>query len=136
MKHVWFGLDPGITTGWAALSDDGKVIGSGDLDTEFLRTELDALIRGFHRTGHAINVVIERMPRVGGTGRLGRRLDDVWKDIYEIIEQTYELPVQLIPPGEWKPSRVARHTRIRGISSVHQKDAIKMTMYAMSRREG
>ena len=134
-KHAWLGIDPGVTTGWALVDDSGALQASGNLPEDHLRTGLDDLVRHLHREGLLrLDAVIENMPRVGGMGRLAKRLEDVRRIITEVIEDVYEIPTQRVAPGEWKPSRVARETRFgRGKMTPHERDAARMAMYVRSR---
>jgi hypothetical protein len=134
-KVAWLGVDPGITTGWVILHDDGRLIGSGTFEPEVLAASLDHLVRELHRGGYCIEVVVEQMPRTGGVGALARALDSVWQSLYGVIDSTYELPYVLVSPSRWKPSRVARLTEIPGGFTVHQADALRMTRYEMNRRK-
>jgi len=134
--HVWLGLDPGLTTGWAVIADNGEVLGSGNLPVSDLERGLDELVRGLHRSGHAIDAVVERMPRVGGAGKMAKQMEDVWRALYVVVEATYEVPYLFVAPGEWKPSRVARTTKLKRGMTPHQRDAIRMTLYMMEKTHG
>ncbi len=133
-RQAWLGLDPGVTTGWVVLGEDARIIATGTADVAALRKTIDHLIRGLHRTGYCVEVVIEEMPRAGGLGPLARTLDDVWREIYEVVDATYELHYVLVSPSRWKPSRVARLTEVPSGITVHQADALRMTRYEISRR--
>ena len=131
--HVWVGIDPGITTGWAILSDDGRNIGRGTFVEENLRDGLDELIRGIHRSGMTITAVIERMPP-GTQGDLARRLEAVRATVTELICDVYDLPTQFILPGEWKTSRAAKTATPHPDSKTqHEIDAAMMTLYAIGK---
>lgn len=138
MKHMWLCLDPGITTGWALLADDGEVKGTSVWGTDELGSTLDLLIRANHLAGYSLTVVQELMPSTGKMGALGQKLERVRQQIALVVEETYELPVVRVAPGEWKPSRIAKTTRVPGRFNgaplmVHQKDAIKMGRYVIDR---
>lgn len=133
-KHAWLGIDPGVTTGWALMTDDGKVAGSGNLVESELKRMLDTIIRAAHGEGYALTAVIERVPRAGGVGKLGHRLDFVVGVVREVVNETYDLPSVVVTPGEWKPSRVAKtQKRPRNKLTQHQWDAIRMTLYVIDR---
>jgi len=139
VKHIWLALDPGITTGWALLDDEGRLRGTSVWGTAELKEALDILIRMSFTAGYTMTVVEERMPSAGGLGELARKLEAVRADIRKIVEETYELPVIWVTPGEWKPSRAARMTKtppkFNGTPLMtHQKDAIKMARYAQEAR--
>lgn len=138
-KHAWLAIDPGITTGWALLADDGAVMGTAVWGTHELREALDLLIRQAYSAGYALDVVIEEMPNTGLNGPLGKKLEWVRNQIKWVVSETYELPVHRILPGVWKPSRVARTTELPRTwrdepLMTHQKDAIRMGRYAISVR--
>lgn len=134
--HVWLGIDPGVTTGWALVADDGKVLGTGDLVPENIEFGLDKIVRGLHRTSRTITVVIERIPRTGGMGGLARKMEEVLTAIHEVIDEVYDLPVIQVAPGEWKQSRVAAQELgwERGVSQ-HQKDAAVMARYVADKEQ-
>jgi hypothetical protein len=140
LKHAWLAIDPGITTGWALLSDTGEVMGTSVWGTAELRKSLDLVVRLAHTSGYSLTVVIERMPSTGKMGALGQKLEAVRRDIASIVEETYELRTMYIMPGEWKPSRIARTAEVpRKFDGsplmTHQKDAIRMGRYAQSKEE-
>ena len=107
MKRAWLCLDPGITTGWALLAEDGSILGTSVWGTAELRESLDLLIRKTFTSGYSLAAVVEEMPP-GAHGPIARKLEAVRRDIEVIVCETYEIPTARITPGEWKPSRVAR----------------------------
>lgn len=136
-KHAWLALDPGLTTGWALVEDDGSNAGCGNLDHADLRRQLDTLIRSSHASGFWLTVVIEDQPRVGQMSALGKQLRDVWQTIGAVTVETYELPIRVVTPGVWKPSREARLAKIprkwNGKTlTPHQRDAIRMGLFAIA----
>ena len=139
-QRVWLCLDPGITTGMALLDNDGELRASTVWGTHEVKTALDTMIRALHLTGYNIEVVIEKMPP-GSYGQLGAKLEAVRRDIMSVVEETYELPVTMIAPGEWKPSRIAKTTSVRGWRfdgtpmTTHQKDALRMGRYTIDKRK-
>ena len=138
-QRVWLCLDPGIATGMALLDDDGKLRATTVWGTAEVKASLDAMVRALHISDYRIEVIIEKMPP-GSYGQLGAKLEAVRRDIMSVVEETYELPVTLIAPGEWKPSRIARTAavkswRFNGTPMViHQKDAYRMGLYAQDKR--
>ena len=131
-QHAWIGLDPGITTGWAVLADDGKVYGHGTFVEENVFEGLDKLVRGMHRTARSVTIVVEQMPSAGRMSDLAQRLEHVRGLIDEVISDIYDLPVVYVAPGEWKTSRVARLAKPKA-RTQHEKDAIVMTAYAIAK---
>jgi hypothetical protein len=135
---VWLCLDPGITTGMAVLDDAGELRASTVWGTGEIADNLDAIIRGLHISGYGVHVVIEKMPP-GSYGSLAAKLEDVRRVIYSIVQDTYELPITAISPGEWKPSRAAKTAvvkswRFAGTPMMtHQRDAFKMGRYAIDK---
>lgn len=134
-RRAWLGVDPGVTTGWALVSDDGDVLGSGNFDEEHVKDGLDTLVRVAHNDGMALTAVVERIPRAGGASRLGHRLDYVVGVVREVLSDVYALDLIEVTPGEWKPSRVAKTIRFsykKGRTN-HERDAIRMTQYVRER---
>ena len=139
MSRLWLCLDPGITTGWAVLDETGKVLATSVWGTAELKVSLDVLIRQVFTSGHELEVVIEKMPQTGGLGLLGQKLEVVRREINDIVSETYELPVTYVLPGTWKPSRVARTTKVPGRFKgtplmTHQRDAVRMGRFTIDRR--
>lgn len=137
MNHAWLGLDPGITTGFVALDDDGRLIATTVWGTAELENALDAVIRQANTADTRLTVVVEAMPSVGRMGALAKKLEAVRKVIYAVLH-TYDVRIIEIAPGEWKPSRVAKTIVVpRKFNEtplmIHQKDAMKMTAYAISK---
>ena len=135
-KHAWLCLDPGITTGWAVLDDEGSIMATSVWGTGELKTSLDLLIRQAFTSAYTLDAVIEKMPNTGRMGLLGQKLEKVRREIMDIIETTYEIPVTMVLPGTWKPSRVARITKVPGRFMktplmTHQRDAIRMGRYVI-----
>lgn len=131
-EHAWVGIDPGITTGWAVLADDGRPHGHGTFVEENVYDGLDLLIRGLHRAGLHVTAVVEQMPGVGKMSDLQQRLERVRQIVTEIVEEVYDLPVIYVAPGEWKTSRVAKLARPKA-RTQHERDAIVMTAYAIAK---
>jgi hypothetical protein len=128
--HVWLGIDPGVTTGIAILDDNGELVGTTQLHAETVGEDLDELIRKIHRADRTIAVVREKIARVG-SGALAQTLDQVLRDIHEVVIEVYDLPTHEVTPGEWKPSRVAKQLRpeLDKKLSAHEKDAACMAAY-------
>jgi predicted RNase H-like nuclease (RuvC/YqgF family) len=131
--HAWLGIDPGVTTGWALVADDEKVLGHGTLDEDSVKSGLDRLIRGVHGSSRTLTVVVEKMPAAGKMSELASRLERVRRDVSEVVVDVYDLPVQVIPPGEWKTSRVAKTSGRLDARTQHERDAITMTRYAIQK---
>lgn len=138
-KAAFICLDPGISTGMAAISDpDGYLIATATWQPDNLRVSLDTLIRALHLEGFRLTAVVEQMPHVGKNSQLERDLEAVRHDIVDVLD-IYDLLVLRITPGEWKPSRIAKTAVIPKEHdgkklTVHQKDAIKMGAYALERK--
>lgn len=133
-RHAWLGIDPGVTTGWALLEDDGALVAAGDAPDDAVARTIDEVIRMAHRLEYALDVVIEKMPGAGKMGHLASRLEVTRQEIRRVVIDVFDLPVMVVPPGEWKPSRVGRQKREwkRG-TSQHQKDATTMALYVIDR---
>lgn len=140
LKHMWLCIDPGITTGWALLADDGKVKATSVWGTAELKISLDLIIRMAYTSGYTLTAVVELMPNTGKMGQLGQKLEAVRRDIEAVIVDTYDIPTLRIMPGEWKPSRVARTTTVPRLFNatplmIHQADAIRMGRYAIEKEK-
>lgn len=133
-------LDPGITTGMAVLSDpDCYLLATTNWTPDNLGQSLDVLVRHLHLEGFTLSAVVEKMPRSGG--RSEDTLDQVRRTIHEVLVETYEVPTTYVPPGVWKPSRIARTAALpkdwEGKRlTTHQRDAIKMGCYALEKKHG
>jgi hypothetical protein len=132
--HVWLGIDPGVTTGVALLDEKGVVLNTFNLHSATVKDDLDEMIRRIHRSGMVINVVKEKIARVGG-GELARTLEGVVHDVQEVVVDVYDLPMHEVTPGEWKSSRVAKTLRptLDKKLSAHEKDAICMAAYVLDK---
>ncbi len=141
VPHAYLALDPGITTGWALLDPDSdEILGSSVWGTAELKGTLDLLIRTVFTAGARLTAVIEKMPNTGRMGPLGQKLEQVRRDIYGTITDVYEIPVRVVAPSEWKPSRVARVGKARlpkkfngSPLTPHQRDAILMGWYVIDK---
>lgn len=136
-KHAWLALDPGLTTGWALIEDDTTCRGLGNIPHDEIRVRLDTLVRSIHASGYWVSVVVEDQPRVGEMSQLGKQLRDVWQAIGAVTVETYELPVRVVTPGVWKPSREARLMKVprrwnNRPLTTHQRDALRMAAYALA----
>jgi phenylpyruvate tautomerase PptA (4-oxalocrotonate tautomerase family) len=124
----------------ALLDDEGELRATTVWGTEEVKRTLDTMIRALHLTGYNVEVVIEKMPP-GSYGQLGAKLEAVRKDIMLVVSETYEMPVTMIAPGEWKPSRIAKTTTVKGWRfggtpmMTHQRDAVRMGRYAIDKRK-
>ena len=68
---------------------------------------------------------------------LARKIEEVRRDIAFIPEETCEITVISVTPGEGKTSPVARTTNLptrwlKNPLTIHQRDALKMGRYAQS----
>ena len=126
-------IDPGGTTGYALVNDDGSVRACGNWRPEDLDLGLDGLIRAVNRQGHALEAVVEKLAQVRPAGKLGDTLQYVVKTTNKVLA-LYDLTVHVITPTEWKSSASARLEI--GIDqwdgellTQHQKDAIRIGRY-------
>lgn len=138
-RHAYLCLDPGITTGFALLDDEGEILGTTVWGTAELEDALDLVIRTCFTNGIRLTAVIEKMPP-GMYGELATKLERVRQIITKLVTDTYEIPTVHVAPGEWKPSRIARTTPLpwRFNNSpviIHQKDAIRMGRYVIEKEK-
>jgi hypothetical protein len=131
-------LDPGITTGWALIDDDGRLEGCGNFLPEDLHDGLDFLIRKVNRTGDELEVVQEHLAYARMSGSLGINLRYVLEAIDRVIVGCYDLKRVFVTPGQWKTSAVAAQSRPEKWDgqplTQHQKDAIGIAWYRLSKR--
>ena len=130
-------LDPGGTSGYALLTDDGSVRACGNWKPEDIDVAMEHMIRAVNRSGHELEIVIEQLA-VGRQGPLATTLAYVTRTIDNIVA-LYDLPVYRFPPGEWKTSSAGRLPL--GVDfwdgqtlTPHQKDAIRLGRYRLQRR--
>ena len=126
-------IDPGLTTGWAVISE-GAIVGTGVFEIHELEAGIDTLVRGMHRAGYSLTAVIEEMPRAGRMSQLSARLEEARQILHKILNDTYLLVIYYVTPGAWKPSRIGRKTEVPETFggkpvTIHQKDAIRMGCY-------
>ena len=131
-------IDPGITTGWAVISE-GAIVGTGIFHVDDLESGLDTLVRGMHRAGYSLTVVIEEMPRGGRMSQLSARLEQIRQTLGKVLADTFELVIYYVTPGAWKPSRVGRQFKMPQEFGgkplvIHQKDAIRMGYYFIDKK--
>lgn len=136
MKHAWLSIAPGIATGWALVSDDGKLIGTSAWGTHELRESLDLLVRQAFTSGWTITVVLEKMPNLAAMGVFGKKLSRVYADVMHVVGDTYELRTVYVAPSAWPKSTAARAARVPATwqkSPVlpRQRDAIRMAHHAL-----
>lgn len=117
-------LDPGITTGFAVLADDGRLLDSGNIMAEDLRCH-PKILQFVESTG--VEVVIE--PVLKPTrGKLADQLADVWGTL-----RMYFPNAAVVGPGQWKqnsyifnyPFPKERFPR----PTPHQRDAFRIGIY-------
>ena len=131
-------IDPGIETGWAVLDRETQaVLGTGVLMPDDVKAGLDTVIRGMHRAGYALSVVVEEMPHTGRLSTLSSRLEQVRRTISSVME-TFDFDVRHVLPGTWKPSRVARRAKLPQefggkFLLTHQRDAIRLALYVIDK---
>ena len=140
--HAVLAIDPGITTGWALIDPvRDEILGTSVWGTAELKETLDLLIRKCFTAGMSLEAVIEKMPSVGKTGPLAMKLEAIRREIYGLVQDVYDIPVTVVAPSEWKPSRVARTGKAKLPKKFngsplmpHQRDAILMGRYVIDRR--
>lgn len=132
---VLLAVDPGVTTGWALVRGDGKIVGMGDLSPDELGCGLDLLVRSMHRLGYTVVSVVEDVPRVGGVqGRLSVTLEFVNRTIDHWLNDVYELQVTYVLPSQWKTHRVVLTEKVATTwngckTSQHMRDAYMLALY-------
>jgi len=128
-------VDPGITTGWALLTEDGEILKTGTLgvgDADVFRS-LEEIIRTMHHQKQTVEMAIEEFPPQRGA--LGAQLALVVAKV-DLAWQTYDLRTRKFTPGEWKTSAVGLSGLPPGMPRIsqHEKDAIRIGRYYLSRR--
>lgn len=122
----------------AVLDARGNLMAATTWKPDAVRQSLDVLIRTLHVGGYTTHAVVERVPRTEKASPTGVVLGKVSGDIMQLLEETYEIPLVTILPGEWKPSRVARVTKLpptwqEKVFTQHEKDAILMGRYVLDK---
>ena len=128
-------LDPGLTTGWAVLGYDGRLLVSGVLKPDEIDPFLSSLLLSYKRQGHDILVVVEKMPQAHA-GKLADQLRAVILTIDSVLIRLRINPVR-VAPGVWKTSSARESESFAGDRRLtsHERDAIRMGRYALKRRD-
>ena len=136
MASMILGLDPGVTTGWAGLLESGAIVGTGIVKPDSLEVTLDEIIRRVHRADHDVEAVVEEFP-LAPAGQLAQDLREVVATVNRVLH-TYGISPFRVLPGQWKTSAVGiAPILVNGQAircSTHEKDAIRMAKYYLSRR--
>lgn len=124
-------LDPGVTTGWAVLEDDGAVRDTGNWRPEDLKEGLEGIVLKWVPD----DVVVEVFP-LAASGQLATTLREVVATITEVLTD-YTLAVDRVTPGVWKTSSVEPSPKaIDGEKlTPHQRDAIRMGRYHVRHKD-
>jgi hypothetical protein len=121
-------IDPGITTGYALVTDDGVLQLSGNLQPEDL---MESVLRTFALMPNLL-VVMEDTP-VPTLGKMNRNLMLVKNQLYTMFPNA-----KLVAPGVWKTNlAVANYPVPKGIEMTqHQKDAYRLAIWHLVTNEG
>jgi len=126
-------IDPGITTGWAALDLDGRILDVGEFSPE----NIDLIKVAIGVLDDDFEVVIEHTP-TPTMGSMNMTLRDVIARLRLMFPKHVE-----VKPGQWKQTPVVRHSVPSSwgdgdtILSAHMKDAIRIGIYYITfMREG
>lgn len=126
-------VDPGITTGWALLTEEGHVFKTGTIAQGSIFAHLEEIIRSLHHQKQTVEMAIEQLPP--SPGALGLALQEIVEKV-DLAWQTYDLRTRKFTPGEWKTSAVGLSGIPPGLPRItqHEKDAIRIGRYYLSRR--
>ena len=127
-------IDPGPSTSWALLDRDGGIVGTGSLASIEVDTALDELIRLANRSGRNVEVVLERMLPVAGTGHLAHELEYVRRTILAQLE-VFDLRAVDIKPSEVVLEPIGIETWNGKRLTWHQRSAIRLGRYYLARRD-
>lgn len=110
-------IDPGITTGYALLDEEGNVLNVGEASQLNLKESLSKFL-GIED----LEVVVESIP-IPTRSKMNERLLLILSIINGLFSEQTK-----ISPGTWKPTPVAFHPCPPGVSK-HCKDAIRLGVY-------
>ena len=140
MATVIVGIDPGITTGLALVSDNGTnawVVNSASLLASDLLLGLNDEILSAFLSRPATIVAIEDTP-VPTTSEMNKTLSAVIRYLIKKIVESGIGTVTYIPPGVWKnsPEGVAKRSELFSQwhpNTRHEEDAARIATYAYRR---
>lgn len=126
-------IDPGVTTGWAVLNENGMVMDTGNLLPEDVEEGIRGTIDAWHKRGYSICGVVERFP-LTSQGSLGTQLREVVLTIDAILVGA-GIKHEEVTPGVWKTSSVPESPKEWAGRKLtpHQRDAIRMGRYVIRR---
>lgn len=129
-------FDPGITTGWAVLAPDGRILGTGNIGTENLKEDMKDVVRNAYLARHTVpEVVVEVFP-LAPSGELAGVLREVVVTLAHVLA-SYHIRPQQVSPGVWKTSSVKQSEKEWDGQTLtqHQRDAIRMARYYLRRKD-
>jgi hypothetical protein len=130
-------FDPGVTTGWAVLAPDGRILGTGNIvSTQNLREELKDVVRNAYLARHTVPEVIVEVFPLSPTGELAGVLREVVVTLAHVLV-SYHIRPEQITPGVWKTSSVRQSEKEWNGQTLtqHQRDAIRMARYHLRRKD-
>lgn len=120
-------FDPGATTGFATLSEDGRVL----FTRAIVIDELEGFLEFLNVTGAAwvglIDIVIEIGPQFEHHSPVTRRVEAKLRSMFP---EAY-----LIQPSQWKSHPASRGLVLRHTLTAHEKDAARLARWFQVRRE-
>lgn len=123
-KGVVLSFDPGMTTGYAAVTSSGQILQSFDIPAEAV---LDGSFAGSLTdiVGVPFFAVMERTPVPTGS-KMNQMLAGVIRSL--IFWLGGEDQIVFVQPGTWKNSKYGRKN-IDYVTSKHQADAVRLAFY-------
>lgn len=120
-------FDPGATTGFAILSEDGRVLFTQAIVIDGLEGFLDFLNVMGVTVDRSIDVVIEIGPQFEHHSPVTRRVE---AKLRAMFPEAY-----LIQPSQWKSHPASRNVDLRHTLTTHEKDAARLGRWFQVRRE-
>lgn len=116
-------FDPGVSVGFAAINYSGDI-----LETRVHKAEAVTagyFIRACKVKYPGAEIVIEQGPLLAGNYRF------LTQQVEETLRRSFPNALW-VPPGQWKKHRSAR--KLSGMSQ-HEKDAVNIALWFLSRRQ-
>lgn len=117
-------FDPGASTGFAALGEDGSILVTMTLSIQ----ELPGFMDFIAFIGDDVDVVVEQGPEYGHHSPITRRAEGIILDIFPSANR--------VPPGHWKTHpHYRRRVHIpRRLVTAHEHDAVRLGQWFQETR--
>jgi len=123
LSKFFVGIDPGITTGYAIVDDQGTLLESGNLLHEDLKESMMCSVVGLL----GVSVIIEDTP-IPTRSQMNRELQEIISDLHQVFPAA-----TTIPSGVWKQAEISKRypfpTKRFPHPTQHQRDAYHLVMF-------